>query len=152
MTYLADVNVWIALTVIEHPHHDQAIRWFQETMDEDHNTAFCRVTQSGFFRLLTNPNLMRQNVFNAREVWTIYDKWLDLKNVTFAGEPPQMERIWRLGTQNSTGHKFWTDVYIAAFAAAPTPWSHSIELFRNLRMETCASYRSVARERFSRPT
>ena len=52
MTYLLDVNVWIALAAERHTHHRVARYWFSNLQDE--KLAFCRLTQLGFLRLLTN--------------------------------------------------------------------------------------------------
>jgi len=52
MIYLPDVNVWIALAADQHIHHNVAKRWF--TGIQDDQVLFCRITQLGFLRLLTN--------------------------------------------------------------------------------------------------
>ncbi len=52
MTYLPDVNVWIALAAERHAHHMRAREWFATLADE--RLVFCRITQLGFLRLLTN--------------------------------------------------------------------------------------------------
>ena len=57
MTYLLDVNVWIALAAERHTHHRVARRWFSNLLDE--KLAFCRITQLGFLRLLTNRHVMQ---------------------------------------------------------------------------------------------
>ena len=56
MTYLPDVNVWIALAVSGQVHHRTASVWLEEAGDEI--ITFCRVTQLGFLRLLTNQRVM----------------------------------------------------------------------------------------------
>jgi predicted nucleic acid-binding protein len=58
MTYLPDVNVWIALAAERHIHHLPARQWFNAIGDE--RLAFCRITQLGFLRLLTNKHVMRE--------------------------------------------------------------------------------------------
>ena len=42
MTYLPDVNVWIALATDKHVHHSTARSWFATLQDE--KLAFCRIT------------------------------------------------------------------------------------------------------------
>jgi|GEM_PF-5589001 len=42
MTYLPDVNVWIALAAELHTHHRVARHWFSNLQDE--KLAFCRIT------------------------------------------------------------------------------------------------------------
>jgi predicted nucleic acid-binding protein len=60
MTYLPDVNVRIALAAERHKHHSMARQWFIGLRDAD--LAFCRVTQMGFLRLLTNAHVMQKEV------------------------------------------------------------------------------------------
>jgi predicted nucleic acid-binding protein len=60
MTYLPDVNVWIALAADRHALHRAARHWFSRLVDE--KLAFCRLTQLGFLRLLTNKHVMHEEV------------------------------------------------------------------------------------------
>ncbi len=57
MVSLPDVNIWIALAAEGHVHHAPAREWF--TAQADVSVAFCRITQMGLLRLLTNPDVMR---------------------------------------------------------------------------------------------
>jgi len=56
MTCLLDVNVWIALAVGFHRHHSIARQWEEQLSDE--SLAFCRITEMGLLRMLTNANVM----------------------------------------------------------------------------------------------
>jgi len=71
MTCLPDVNVWIALTVAEHVHHAVAKQWFESS--EEGQIAFCRVTQMGFLRLLTNPRVMAGQALTPDRAWNVLD-------------------------------------------------------------------------------
>ena len=53
---LPDVNVWIALAAEGHVHHLPARKWF--AAQPTASVAFCRITQMGLLRLLTNSNVM----------------------------------------------------------------------------------------------
>lgn len=46
--YLLDVNVWFALAVVEHRHHEEAKRWWDQT---NGILGFVRMTQIGLLRL-----------------------------------------------------------------------------------------------------
>ena len=70
MTYLPDVNVWIALAAERHAFHRAARHWFSNLHDE--NFAFCRLTQLGFLRLLTNKHVMQEEVMRPDEAWQAY--------------------------------------------------------------------------------
>jgi uncharacterized protein len=116
MTYLADVNVWLALTYPDHQHHSAAVLWRSESVDP---IAFCRVTQKGLLRLLTNPRVMGSDVLTATEGWALYDDLFQTGRVLFAPEPPGIESAWREATLPfPSGPNLWTDAYLAAFAIA----------------------------------
>ena len=116
MNYLTDVNVWVALALAGHIHHAIARQWFQES--ETDLILFCRTTQKGFLRLLTNPRVMGQNVLAAKQAWDLYDAFRMDNRVMFAEEPPELETAWRAATRHPhAGPNFWTDAYLAAFAA-----------------------------------
>jgi toxin-antitoxin system PIN domain toxin len=115
MTYLPDVNVWIASVVPGHVQHNSAMAWFAEA--ENDTVAFCRVTQMGFLRLLTNPRVMDESVLTAGAAWNLLEKIRRDARILFAPEPAGMERAWREGTtQHWNGPNFWTDSFLAAFA------------------------------------
>ena len=117
MTYLPDVNVWIALVVGSHQHTAAATRWLEKTLDDGEAVAFCRVTQHGFLRLLTNKTLMRDDVLTAGQAWELYETWSRPLEARLVSEPPGLERAWRSATTRAKGGKnVWTDAYLAAFA------------------------------------
>jgi len=117
MTYLADVNVLVALAVIGHTHHATAAEWFKDSKDDE--VAVCRVTQAGFLRLLTNQRVMGENVVRPARAWEVYDALLEVSRIGFVSEPAGLEAFWRAAArQPHTGPNFWTGAYLAAFAAA----------------------------------
>jgi toxin-antitoxin system PIN domain toxin len=114
MTYLPDVNLWIALTIAEHVHHTRAVKWFDAVSDDA--IAFCRVTQMGFLRLLTNTHVMAEDVFTAKRAWQLMDQIRHDRRIVFATEPPDIEPSWRaLSDVLKVGANSWTDSYLAAF-------------------------------------
>jgi hypothetical protein len=115
MTFLPDVNVWIGLAVIEHEQHGQAIRWFESTAG--HNLAFCRVTQMGFLRLLTNAHVMKSDQLTPEAAWRRLDRVYREVHPIFAPEPELLEKTWRgITSEPKAGSNLWTDAYLAAFA------------------------------------
>jgi predicted nucleic acid-binding protein len=82
MTYLADVNVWIALTTPGHQHRFAATEWFSESAPDP--IAFCRTTQKGLLRLLTNQHMMGANLLTAEGAWNVYDDLFKTGRVHFA--------------------------------------------------------------------
>jgi hypothetical protein len=115
MIFLPDVNVWIALTSNRHVHHAIATEWLHGI--EQDFVAFCRVSELGFLRLLTNSHVMGSDVLSPIQAWRIYDVWRADGRVIFLSERTNFSERWRqLGNQISGGANAWTDAYLAAFA------------------------------------
>lgn len=115
MTFLPDVNVWIALSVIEHEHHERALKWFESVRPGD--LAFCRITQMGLLRLLTNAHVMAGNQLTPSAAWHLLDHIYREVEPILAPEPDRLEEAWRESTRTSKPESnFWTDAYLAAFA------------------------------------
>jgi len=112
---LPDINVWVALASDRHFHHGLARDWFAAVGEG--GAAFCRVTQMGFLRLLTNSRVMGDDVLSQREAWRVYEQLARDARIIFALEPPDIEPVWKKLTQGgSRPAGFWTDAYIAALA------------------------------------
>jgi len=117
MTYLADVNVWIALAAERHTHHRPARHWFGGLRDE--RIAFCRITQLGFLRLLTNKYVMQEEVMNPGEAWQAYRALRSDRRIGFLVEPDDLPESWQEFTQGKlSSPNLWTDAYLCAFAHA----------------------------------
>jgi toxin-antitoxin system PIN domain toxin len=114
-----DLNVWIALTYERHAHHAAARSWF-EAQQADARFLFCRFTQIGFFRLLTQEVVMgRDGVLNQREAWGVYDRWREDARVQFIDEPRGLEPSFRSMSQlTQPAPNNWANSYLAAFALA----------------------------------
>ncbi len=114
--YLPDINVWLAIAADGHLHHRDAMTWFDTAGAGE--AAFCRITQMGFLRLLTNAHAMHEDVRSQKEAWRIYDRFRDDERVTFLIEPEGLEREWRAATRHPTSSRhLWTDCYLHTFAA-----------------------------------
>ena len=112
-----DVNVWLALTHSRHVHHETAAAWFRSELDA--SLYFCRFTQLGLLRLLTNEQVMGVEVMNQRKAWQTYHRWLEDERIEFHREPetPQLERLFEeLSAHSRPSTKLWADAYLAAFA------------------------------------
>jgi hypothetical protein len=60
------------LPLSRHTRHSQAVRWFDSTSTD--TLAFCRVTQTGFLRLLTNSHVMRGDALTSQAAWRRLDR------------------------------------------------------------------------------
>jgi toxin-antitoxin system PIN domain toxin len=117
-SYFPDVNVWLALHAERHEHHTAAVGWF-DSLDEQQLLVFCRQTQLGFFRLLTTPAVMGNEILTQRQCWSIYEQWLAGGRAAIQSEPETIEPVFRAGTSvDEPATKTWTDGYLAAFAEA----------------------------------
>jgi len=117
MNYLADLNVWVALALAGHVHHGAARIWFEEPQTRP--LHFCRITQLGLLRLLTNRKVMGANVLAGTAAWDVYNAFGKDSRVRYAAEPLRLEEFWRdASRQHPASANFWTDAYLAAFASA----------------------------------
>jgi hypothetical protein len=113
--FLPDVNVWLALASRRHVHNVIAAQWFQSIGQNE--AAFCRITQMGFLRLLTNHNAMGIDVVGQIAAWQVYGELARDFRVRFIPEPVGLEQRWQQFTQESRATaNLWTDAYLAALA------------------------------------
>ena len=114
-TFLPDINVWVALASERHIHNQAAARWFDGI--DDGQAAFCRITQMGLLRLLTNSRVMGGDMMIPSAAWRVYKALASDPRVRFAAEPPGLDQAWQSLTGNlATGQSRWTDTYLQAFA------------------------------------
>jgi toxin-antitoxin system PIN domain toxin len=111
-----DVNVWLALTHDRHAHHVLAAQWLG---GRNEPVFFCRFSQLGLLRLLTNEQVMGADVLTQRKAWRAYHRWFEDDRVGVHDEPdparlaPAFEE---LSTRSRLSTKLWADAYLAAFA------------------------------------
>lgn len=112
--WLPDVNVWLALCFDRHEDHAASKRWLEIVRTP---VYFCRVTQMGLLRLLTNPQVMGTELLTPAGAISIYKDVRADERVRYAHEPSDTERLWlSLMTIPSAKGSVWTDAWLAAFA------------------------------------
>lgn len=115
MNDLPDINVWLALGLPAHPHHQRAVAYWNEAASE--RLAFCRVTALGMVRLLGNATVMGGKPLSAVDAWAAYRRFADLPEVDFAPEHEALEDyLAALVAADAVTPRLWTDAYLAAFA------------------------------------
>ncbi len=115
--FLPDINIWLALVFEAHTSHPVVETWFRNMGRI--SCRFCRVTQSGFLRLATNPSVLGTSARSMENAWQLYDTLLKDARIGFTDEPTGTEHLWRARTYTRTySPKVWTDAYLAAFAEA----------------------------------
>jgi len=99
-----------------HSFHAPARQWFDSLADKE-ELLFCRFTQIGLLRLLTQAAVMGDNVKTQREAWAIYDVFVTDGNARLIHEPKSLELSFRrLSSLDSASPQNWADCYLAAFA------------------------------------
>lgn len=111
-----DVDVWLALAHEIHPHHTAASRW-EQALPGDAILCFCRFTQLGLLRLLTNTSAMRDDVLTQAQAWSVFDAFVEISAAKLIEEPQGIDPLFRRMTdRDETSTKQWADAYLAAFA------------------------------------
>jgi hypothetical protein len=112
------VNVWFALTHRIHPQNAPARRW-GESLHSGDVAYFCRFTQLGLLRLLTNHSVMGSDVLTQSEAWQAFDSILAYPGNRMIDEPEGIDPLFRKFTERKeSSTKQWADGYLAAFAIA----------------------------------
>ena len=114
---LIDINVWVPAVWGEHSKHREAKAWLDS--HEDAELAFCRITELGLLRNLTNPAVMGRAALTRRQAWDVLLELQDDPRVRFLQEPSGLAPLWiAMSKRDDHSHKLWTDDYLAAFAQA----------------------------------
>ena len=111
---LPDVNVWLAMTIRNHPHHDRATRYWRQ--EANSMVAFCRITALALIRLCCNGPAMGGAPLSLAEAMKVYSDLLLLPEVAVSSEPDGCEVAFRGYVSSQTTSRMITDSYLAAFA------------------------------------
>jgi len=112
------VNVWLALAHEIHPDHHWVTAW-ERSLPANAVLGFCRFTQFGLLRLLTNSAAMQADVLTRAQAWKVFDTLLQLPTAGMLEEPRGIEAIFRKRSEREeVSTKQWADAYLAAFAEA----------------------------------
>ena len=112
-----DVNVWFALTHSIHPQHRIAKTW-ADGLDDGAVVYFCRFTQLGLLRLLTNQSAMGTDLLTQSQAWAVFDEILSHPGNRMLEEPKGIDPLFRrLTDRKESSTKQWADGYLMAFAA-----------------------------------
>lgn len=118
ISFFPDLNVWLALSFAKHSHNTGALLWLNALPDEV-TLLFCRYTQLGLLRLLTNTAVMGEDALTIEAGWLIYDRWLSDPRVRFYPEPRTLDSAFRHATTpfaSQPASKWIGDCYLMAFA------------------------------------
>ena len=114
-SYLADINFWVTLVLDSHTGHVAAQAFFDSLLRDQ--IWFCRLTQIGFLRMVTNRSVMGAKVLTQQKAWQLYDRLCEDERIQYLQEPLHLEPRFRRATQGQLpAHKAWLDAYLAAIA------------------------------------
>ena len=111
---LPDVNVWLALAVNQHPHHDAAAAYWSG--HEAGLVWFCRVTMLGLVRLLSNPKVMGEQALDLKQSLATYHRFAALPEIGWHAEPSDCGDQLQKLVSTDLPARLLTDAYLAAFA------------------------------------
>ena len=85
----------------------------------DERLAFCRLTQLGFLRLLTNKHVIQEEVMGPDGAWQAYHVLRSDRRIGYLAEPDDLDEAWDAFTEGRlSSPNLWTDAYLCAFAHA----------------------------------
>jgi uncharacterized protein len=111
-----DVNVWLALSAVEHVHGTIARQWWK---DASGPIAFTRLTQLSLLRLMTSSIIMDGKPMTNTQALRVYDRFFQDGRVIFVAEAPDLEeRFRKTASIVSSSPKLWADAWLLAYAQA----------------------------------
>jgi uncharacterized protein len=108
-TLLLDVNLLIALAWPNHVDHCKAKKWFSRT--GRFSWATCPITQNGFIRISSNPNII-DNAVPAVEAIALLTKFTQSTGHHFWVDSVSAEAYKKLPAHMLQGHRQITDAYL----------------------------------------
>jgi predicted nucleic acid-binding protein len=79
-----DINVWLAVVLERHICNAAASAWWNQ--DKSDAIEFCRFTQLGLLRHLTNPATMKGSPLTNRQAWDVFEALQEDARVCFFPE------------------------------------------------------------------
>ena len=114
--HLCDLNVFVAGALAIHAEHERARAFFHGLADGE-TVEFCRATEIGFLRLLTQPIADGYEPVGNRKARQALGEWMALPYVKLAPEPIGIETLWPvLADRDTASPRVWMDAWLAAFA------------------------------------
>jgi predicted nucleic acid-binding protein len=88
-------------------------------MEDGTAVYFCRFTQLGLLRLLTNQSAMGADLLTQSQAWKVFDRIMAHSGNRMMEEPAGIDPLFRkLTDRKESSTKQWADGYLAAFAEA----------------------------------
>jgi len=114
---LPDLNVWLALSAADHPHHAAARHYWEHQAANE--VLFSTVTALGLVRLLCQSSVMGQQTLEPLQASAVLQKLLNQPGVRLAAEAPgSWDLFHQLLSTHSLPPRLCTDAHLAALAIA----------------------------------
>jgi toxin-antitoxin system PIN domain toxin len=117
--FLADTNVWLALSIASHRHHRACLEWL-DGIDEPGAVVMPRMVQLAVLRLVTTTAVLAPHgrpALTNDEAWAVIDAIAADERVTIEIEEPPLDPAWRSWTRRTTASpNLWMDAYLGAYA------------------------------------
>lgn len=114
---LPDLNMWLALAATQHPHHAQALTYWEQQASGQ--VLFCTVTALGLVRLLSQPKLMGASVLGSAEASALLQAFCRQPGVAMAApEHDGWDLFHTLLSSAELPARLQTDAYLAALVIA----------------------------------
>jgi len=111
-----DINVWLAIVVEAHVLNGPASAWWNQ--DQSDAIGFCRFTQLGLLRHLTNAATMKGSPLTNRQAWKVFETLQSDARVRFFPEWPALDGLLKSHSGvNQAATNLWGGAYLAAYAA-----------------------------------
>ena len=111
-----DINVWLAIVVQRHVLNRAAVAWWNQ--DQSDAVGFCRFTQLGLLRHLTNTATMKGNPLTNRQAWRVFETLQTDARIRFFPEWPALDPLLKSYSDVAQpATNLWGDAYLAAYAA-----------------------------------
>ncbi len=120
MKKLLDVNLWLALSLPQHPQHGAARAWYQAEPLRAGDLLFCRSTEMGLLRLITQQKVMNlyglTALTNAEAISFLKQVYQD-PAIEGVDEPSTTRPLWlKTASTPWPSPNVWMDGYLAALA------------------------------------
>jgi len=114
---LVEVNVWLALLVIQHRHHHVARQWFDRLGTGE--AGLCRMVHLALMRLLSSPSVMGSTAIAPGVAFELVATVLEDERLVQLAEPSGLDNTFKeIMKRPLPGEKGLSDAYLAAFALA----------------------------------
>jgi toxin-antitoxin system PIN domain toxin len=116
MSCFPDINVWLAIVIERHVFNARASGWWNQ--DQSATIGFCRFTQLGLLRHLSNAATMKGSPLTNRQAWKVFETLQTDARVRFFPEWPALDGLLKSYSDvNQAATNLWGDAYLAAYAA-----------------------------------